>query len=63
MAGAGAAVVLEDSELDGEVVRSTATELLADEARLGEMSAASASLAKADAADRVAAEVLAAAGT
>ena len=63
MAGAGAAVVLEDSELDGKVVRSTATELLADEARLGEMSAASASLAKADAADRVAAEVLAAAGT
>jgi UDP-N-acetylglucosamine--N-acetylmuramyl-(pentapeptide) pyrophosphoryl-undecaprenol N-acetylglucosamine transferase len=61
MAEAGAAVMVEDSELDGDRVRALAGELLADEARLERMAAASASLARPDAADRVAAEVLAAA--
>ncbi len=61
MAGAGAAVMVDDSELSGEVVRTLAGELLADEARLDRMAVACASLARRDAADRVAAEVLAAA--
>jgi UDP-N-acetylglucosamine--N-acetylmuramyl-(pentapeptide) pyrophosphoryl-undecaprenol N-acetylglucosamine transferase len=61
MAEAGAAVVVEDADLNGEVVRTLAGELLAEEARLQRMAAASASLARPDAADRVAAEVLAAA--
>jgi UDP-N-acetylglucosamine--N-acetylmuramyl-(pentapeptide) pyrophosphoryl-undecaprenol N-acetylglucosamine transferase len=61
MAGAGAAVMVDDSELSGEVVRTLAGELLADEARLERMAVACASLARPDAADRVAAEVLAAA--
>jgi UDP-N-acetylglucosamine--N-acetylmuramyl-(pentapeptide) pyrophosphoryl-undecaprenol N-acetylglucosamine transferase len=61
MAEAGAAVVVEDADLNGEVVRTVAGELLAEEARLQRMAAASASLARPDAADRVAAEVLAAA--
>jgi UDP-N-acetylglucosamine--N-acetylmuramyl-(pentapeptide) pyrophosphoryl-undecaprenol N-acetylglucosamine transferase len=60
MAGAGAAVMVDDSELSGEVVRTLAGELLADEARLERMAVACASLARRDAADRVAAEVLAA---
>jgi UDP-N-acetylglucosamine--N-acetylmuramyl-(pentapeptide) pyrophosphoryl-undecaprenol N-acetylglucosamine transferase len=60
MAGAGAAVMVDDSELSGEVVRTLAGELLADEARLERMAVACASLARPDAADRVAAEVLAA---
>jgi UDP-N-acetylglucosamine--N-acetylmuramyl-(pentapeptide) pyrophosphoryl-undecaprenol N-acetylglucosamine transferase len=61
MAEAGAAVVVEDSELDGSVVRRRAGELLADDERLERMAAASASLARPDAAERVATEVLAAA--
>jgi UDP-N-acetylglucosamine--N-acetylmuramyl-(pentapeptide) pyrophosphoryl-undecaprenol N-acetylglucosamine transferase len=61
MAEAGAAVMVDDSELNGEVVRRLAGELLADAARLKRMAVASASLARPDAADRVAAEVLAAA--
>jgi UDP-N-acetylglucosamine--N-acetylmuramyl-(pentapeptide) pyrophosphoryl-undecaprenol N-acetylglucosamine transferase len=61
MAEAGAAVVVEDSELSGDVVRRLAGELLADGPRLGRMGAASASLARPDAAERVASEVLAAA--
>jgi UDP-N-acetylglucosamine--N-acetylmuramyl-(pentapeptide) pyrophosphoryl-undecaprenol N-acetylglucosamine transferase len=61
MAEAGAAVVVEDSELNGKLVRRLAGELLADAERLAQMGAASASLARPDAADRVAAEVLAAA--
>ena len=60
MAEAGAAVVVEDSELNGELVRRLAGELLADPPRLERMGAASASLARPDAADQVAAEVLAA---
>jgi UDP-N-acetylglucosamine--N-acetylmuramyl-(pentapeptide) pyrophosphoryl-undecaprenol N-acetylglucosamine transferase len=59
MAGAGAATAIEDAELTGEVVWSRARELLADQDRLAAMSAASASLAMPEAAERVAAEVLA----
>lgn len=58
MADAGAAVVFEDSELDGERVRSLAHELFGDSARLAAMGAASASLAMPEAADLVAREVL-----
>jgi UDP-N-acetylglucosamine--N-acetylmuramyl-(pentapeptide) pyrophosphoryl-undecaprenol N-acetylglucosamine transferase len=61
MAEAGAAVVVEDSELSGDVVSRLAGDLLADGPRLERMGAASASLARPDAADRVAEEVLAAA--
>jgi UDP-N-acetylglucosamine--N-acetylmuramyl-(pentapeptide) pyrophosphoryl-undecaprenol N-acetylglucosamine transferase len=61
MAEAGAAVVVEDADLDGDRVRALAGELLADAPKLERMAAASASLARADAADRVATEVLAAA--
>ena len=63
MAGAGAAEVIEDAELSGDLVWERASALLADEERLTAMSAASASLAKPDAADRVAAEVLGAIAT
>jgi UDP-N-acetylglucosamine--N-acetylmuramyl-(pentapeptide) pyrophosphoryl-undecaprenol N-acetylglucosamine transferase len=58
MAAAGAAVVLEDSELDPMRVASLAGEILADPARLDSMSAASLSLARPDAAARIAAELL-----
>jgi UDP-N-acetylglucosamine--N-acetylmuramyl-(pentapeptide) pyrophosphoryl-undecaprenol N-acetylglucosamine transferase len=61
MARAGAAVVLADSELEAGRLRSLVGELLGDRERLAEMSAASASLAKPDAAKRIAAEVLKAA--
>jgi UDP-N-acetylglucosamine--N-acetylmuramyl-(pentapeptide) pyrophosphoryl-undecaprenol N-acetylglucosamine transferase len=61
MEEAGAAVVVDDSKLDGEVVRALAGDLLGDEARLERMAAASVSLARPDAADRVANEILAAA--
>lgn len=60
MAAAGAAIVVEDSELDGDTVRRLAGELLGDGARLARMSEAAAGLAMPDAAERVAAEVLAA---
>ena len=59
MAAAGAAEVIEDAELTGELVRERASALLADDAALRRMAAASASLAMPDAARRVAAEVLA----
>jgi UDP-N-acetylglucosamine--N-acetylmuramyl-(pentapeptide) pyrophosphoryl-undecaprenol N-acetylglucosamine transferase len=62
MATAGAAVVIEDADLTGELVWARAGELLADDQRLAAMSAASASLAMPDAAERVAAEVLATIG-
>ena len=60
MAGEGAAVVVEDSELSGEFVRGLTTEILGDAEQLKQMGRASAALAMPDAADRVAAEVLAA---
>ena len=58
MASAGAATVIEDSELTGELIWDRSRELLADDERLAAMSAASASLAMPDAAERVASEVL-----
>ena len=58
MAAAGAAVVIDDAELDGAAVRSIAAELLGDSERLAQMAAASASLARPDAAARVASEIL-----
>ncbi|MGH2955330.1 MAG: UDP-N-acetylglucosamine--N-acetylmuramyl-(pentapeptide) pyrophosphoryl-undecaprenol N-acetylglucosamine transferase, partial [Solirubrobacterales bacterium] len=60
MAEAGAAVVIEDSELDPDRLATLAAGLLADGERLQRMSGASAALARPDAGARVAAEVLAA---
>ena len=60
MAEAGAAVVIEDSELGGRRLRELTGELLADAERLERMSRASAGLARPDAAERVAEELLAA---
>jgi len=58
MSDAGAAVVVHDSELDpGSLVR-TVGDLLADPERLERMSAASRALARPDAAERIAEEVL-----
>ena len=54
----GAAVAIADRDLNPERLRSTVTELLATPERLAEMSAASRRLAKPDAAERIAAEVL-----
>jgi UDP-N-acetylglucosamine--N-acetylmuramyl-(pentapeptide) pyrophosphoryl-undecaprenol N-acetylglucosamine transferase len=61
MAEAGAAAVLRDEELTPDRLAGTARELLADGERLTRMAAASRSLARPDAARRVAAEVLTAA--
>jgi UDP-N-acetylglucosamine--N-acetylmuramyl-(pentapeptide) pyrophosphoryl-undecaprenol N-acetylglucosamine transferase len=61
MAAGGAAVTIEDDVLDGEAVRGLAGELLGDSERLARMARASAALARPDAAERVAAEVVAAA--
>jgi UDP-N-acetylglucosamine--N-acetylmuramyl-(pentapeptide) pyrophosphoryl-undecaprenol N-acetylglucosamine transferase len=61
MADAGAAVVVSDAELTPARLGQEVAELLADPARLAEMAAASASLARPDAAQAVADEVLAAA--
>ena len=60
MSDGGAAIVIADSKLDPARLASQAVSLLEDEARLRAMAAASAALAKPDAADRIAAEVLAA---
>ena len=62
MAGAGAAVVVEDEDLNGERVRELTADLFGDDARLRAMAAASAGLAVPDAAERIAGEVLAAIG-
>jgi UDP-N-acetylglucosamine--N-acetylmuramyl-(pentapeptide) pyrophosphoryl-undecaprenol N-acetylglucosamine transferase len=59
MEAAGAAVVVEDAEIDGARLRSEVAALLGDPARLERMAAASAGLARPDAAERIAAEVLA----
>jgi UDP-N-acetylglucosamine--N-acetylmuramyl-(pentapeptide) pyrophosphoryl-undecaprenol N-acetylglucosamine transferase len=61
MERAGAAVVVPDSELDAQRLRAAVTALLDDPARLEAMGRASAALARPDAAQRIAAEVLAAA--
>ena len=58
MAEAGAATVIEDSALDGAAVAEAATSLLGDRERLGSMAKASALLARPDAAERVAYEIL-----
>ncbi|HWI22023.1 MAG TPA: undecaprenyldiphospho-muramoylpentapeptide beta-N-acetylglucosaminyltransferase [Baekduia sp.] len=61
-ADAGAAIVVTDAELDGGRLRAAVDALLADPERLRSMAAASASLARPDAAEAVASEVLTAAG-
>jgi UDP-N-acetylglucosamine--N-acetylmuramyl-(pentapeptide) pyrophosphoryl-undecaprenol N-acetylglucosamine transferase len=62
MAEAGAAIVVEDAELEPQRLRELAGGLLADRDRLEAMAAASRALARPDAAERVAAEVLGAIG-
>ncbi len=59
MESAGAAVTIDDGELGPERLAGTVGDLLADRARLAEMSQAAASLARPDAARRIADEVLA----
>jgi UDP-N-acetylglucosamine--N-acetylmuramyl-(pentapeptide) pyrophosphoryl-undecaprenol N-acetylglucosamine transferase len=61
MEQAGAAVVVADAELTPERLLHEVRALLADRARLAAMGRASASLARPDAAQRIAEEVLAAA--
>jgi UDP-N-acetylglucosamine--N-acetylmuramyl-(pentapeptide) pyrophosphoryl-undecaprenol N-acetylglucosamine transferase len=61
MAEAGAAEVVEDSELDAAELARRVGELLADPSRLEAMAAASRSLARPDAAERIAGEVRSAA--
>jgi UDP-N-acetylglucosamine--N-acetylmuramyl-(pentapeptide) pyrophosphoryl-undecaprenol N-acetylglucosamine transferase len=61
MADAGAALVLEDSELRPSALVRTAAGLFADPSRLERMAEASRALARPDAAARIAAEVLSAA--
>lgn len=63
MAGAGAAVVLADAELEPRRLRELAGEILSDRERLARMTEASRSLARPDAAARIADEVLAAASS
>ncbi len=55
--------MIEDGELTPSGCAATATELLADPERLGGMAEASRGLASPDAAERIAAEILRAAGT
>lgn len=62
MADAGAAVVLRDETLTAVAMRETVDGILGDPGRLADMAAASAALARPDAARDVAREVLAAAG-
>ena len=58
MADAGAALVIEDDALDAAALALTVGELFADSRRLRDMSAASLSLARPDAAQRIAAEIV-----
>src|SRR4051794_33902019 len=62
MANGGAAVVIPDSELNADRLSAAIAELLGDEDRLRAMSLAARRLAKPDAAERIAREVLEAAG-
>jgi UDP-N-acetylglucosamine--N-acetylmuramyl-(pentapeptide) pyrophosphoryl-undecaprenol N-acetylglucosamine transferase len=62
MADAGAAIVVADGDLTAARLRREVDALLADRALLAAMAAASAALARPDAAQVVADEVLAAAG-
>jgi UDP-N-acetylglucosamine--N-acetylmuramyl-(pentapeptide) pyrophosphoryl-undecaprenol N-acetylglucosamine transferase len=61
MSDAGAALVIEDAELDPTSLARTVAELFADPERLERMASASAALARPDAAERIADEILAAA--
>jgi UDP-N-acetylglucosamine--N-acetylmuramyl-(pentapeptide) pyrophosphoryl-undecaprenol N-acetylglucosamine transferase len=61
MADGGGAEVIPDDELSGARLRSVVSELLNDPGRLGRMAVAARALARPDAAERIAAEVLAAA--
>jgi UDP-N-acetylglucosamine--N-acetylmuramyl-(pentapeptide) pyrophosphoryl-undecaprenol N-acetylglucosamine transferase len=63
MAEAGAAVTVSDDELTGDLVARLAGELLGDPARLEKMAAASRELARPDAAERIAGEILGAVST
>ena len=58
MESGGAAIVIPDAELTPERLGAEATALLADPARLGRMATAARELARPDAAERIAAEVL-----
>jgi UDP-N-acetylglucosamine--N-acetylmuramyl-(pentapeptide) pyrophosphoryl-undecaprenol N-acetylglucosamine transferase len=58
MADAGAAVVVPDGELTAERLRAEAEAVLGDPERLGQMAAASRSLARPDAAERIAEGIL-----
>jgi len=60
MREAGAAVVVSDDQLDGDRLVAEVEELFGNPERLAEMASASARLAKPDAAERIAAEILAA---
>jgi UDP-N-acetylglucosamine--N-acetylmuramyl-(pentapeptide) pyrophosphoryl-undecaprenol N-acetylglucosamine transferase len=60
MVDAGAATVIDDAALDGPTLFASASALLDDPERLRAMAAASAAIARPDAAERVAAEILAA---
>jgi UDP-N-acetylglucosamine--N-acetylmuramyl-(pentapeptide) pyrophosphoryl-undecaprenol N-acetylglucosamine transferase len=62
VADGGAAVVVPDAELDAATLAGEAGALLADDERLGKMAAAARALAKPDAAERIAAGVLALVG-
>jgi UDP-N-acetylglucosamine--N-acetylmuramyl-(pentapeptide) pyrophosphoryl-undecaprenol N-acetylglucosamine transferase len=63
MADGAAAIVIPDSELEPAVLASTVEALLGDPERLAQMAVASRTLAKPDAASRIADEVLAAASS
>jgi UDP-N-acetylglucosamine--N-acetylmuramyl-(pentapeptide) pyrophosphoryl-undecaprenol N-acetylglucosamine transferase len=58
MAEAGAAVLIEDEDLTGKLLRSTVEEILRDFDGRARMAAASRALAKPDAARDVASEIL-----
>jgi UDP-N-acetylglucosamine--N-acetylmuramyl-(pentapeptide) pyrophosphoryl-undecaprenol N-acetylglucosamine transferase len=62
MAHAGAAIVIEDAELDPERLRETVEELFSDPGRLRKMADAALALARPEAASLIAAELLKAAG-
>jgi UDP-N-acetylglucosamine--N-acetylmuramyl-(pentapeptide) pyrophosphoryl-undecaprenol N-acetylglucosamine transferase len=58
MADAGAAIVIDDSELSAELLRAEVGALIGDPARLAEMGAAARAISKPDAAGRIATEIL-----
>lgn len=58
MLDAGAAIVIDDAELSAERIRTEVSSLIADPDRLRGMAAAARAIAKPDAAERIAAEIL-----